>query len=137
MALQRFRQVSDCALLVLLVLLVCMELLAWRSEALTLVNCPTGCNCNNDKFVECEEKSIDVLPIALSPSVQRLVFRNNKIKTVTLQFYTELLHLDLCAISSPIYRQGASNINKNYRSSASTTTKYSRFLTRRSMDWTR
>ncbi|XP_045763306.1 insulin-like growth factor-binding protein complex acid labile subunit isoform X1 [Maniola jurtina] len=81
-----------------LVLLICLELLAWRGGASALANCPAGCNCNDDTLVVvCEESRLDVLPIALNPSIQRLIIRNNKIKTIdsSMQFYAELQHLDL------------------------------------------
>ncbi|XP_037297981.1 leucine-rich repeat-containing G-protein coupled receptor 5A-like isoform X2 [Manduca sexta] len=80
------------------VLFISLELLIWRSGAVALANCPTGCNCNDDTLVVvCEESRLDVLPIALNPSIQRLIIRNNKIKTIdsSMQFYTELQHLDL------------------------------------------
>lgn len=75
-----------------------LELLAFGSGAAALANCPGGCNCNDDTLVVvCEESRLDVLPIALNPSIQRLIIRNNKIKTIdsSMQFYAELQHLDL------------------------------------------
>lgn len=81
-----------------MVLLVLLQLLAWCSGASALANCPIGCNCNDDTLVVvCEESRLDVLPIALNPSIQRLIIRNNKIKTIdsSMQFYAELQHLDL------------------------------------------
>ncbi|CAD0195894.1 unnamed protein product [Chrysodeixis includens] len=81
-----------------LVLLISLELLASRSGAAALANCPIGCNCNDETLVVvCEESRLDVLPIALNPYIQRLIIRNNKIKTIdsSMQFYTELQHLDL------------------------------------------
>lgn len=80
----------------LLVLLV-LELVVCPGVA-ALANCPNGCSCNDDTLVVvCEESRLDVLPIALNPSIQRLIIRNNKIKTIdsSIQFYTELQHLDL------------------------------------------
>ncbi|PZC85998.1 hypothetical protein B5X24_HaOG214363 [Helicoverpa armigera] len=80
------------------VLLISLELLASRSGAAALANCPGGCNCNDETLVVvCEESRLDVLPIALNPSIQRLIIRNNKIKTIdsSMQFYAELQHLDL------------------------------------------
>nr|XP_026489346.1 insulin-like growth factor-binding protein complex acid labile subunit [Vanessa tameamea] len=81
----------------IMVLLVCLEL-AWLGGASALANCPGGCSCNDDTLVVvCEESRLDVLPIALNPSIQRLIIRNNKIKTIdsSMQFYAELQHLDL------------------------------------------
>lgn len=60
--------------------------------------CPMGCICDDDKLtVECEKGYLDVLPIALNPSVQRLSIKQNKIKTIdsSIQFYSELKYLDL------------------------------------------
>lgn len=62
------------------------------------VGCPTGCVCNDDTFVvQCEKSKLDVLPITLNPAIQRLVLRNNKIKTVdaAFQFYKDLQYVDL------------------------------------------
>lgn len=63
-----------------------------------LANCPNGCQCDDDTLVvKCGEGTLDVLPIALNPSIQRLVIKNNKIKTIdsSIQFYAELTFLDL------------------------------------------
>ncbi|KAM3958061.1 LOW QUALITY PROTEIN: capricious [Aphomia sociella] len=81
-----------------MVFLISLELLAWQHGAAALANCPNGCNCNDDTLVVvCEESRLDVLPIALNPSIQRLIIRNNKIKTIdsSMQFYADLQHLDL------------------------------------------
>lgn len=80
------------------VVLLSLELLVLRSGAAALANCPSGCSCNDDTLVVvCQESRLDVLPIALNPSIQRLIIRNNKIKTIdsSMQFYAELQHLDL------------------------------------------
>lgn len=63
-----------------------------------LANCPVGCKCDDRTLVvNCGEGQLDVLPIALNPSIQRLVIKNNKIKTIdsSIQFYAELIYLDL------------------------------------------
>lgn len=63
-----------------------------------LANCPNGCECDDDTLVvKCGVGTLDVLPIALNPSIQRLVIKNNKIKTIdsSIQFYAELTFLDL------------------------------------------
>uniref|UniRef100_A0A1I8PTR4 LRRCT domain-containing protein n=1 Tax=Stomoxys calcitrans TaxID=35570 RepID=A0A1I8PTR4_STOCA len=81
-------------LLVLLLLASCLV----AKPANALANCPNGCQCNDDTLVvKCGEGTLDVLPIALNPSIQRLVIKNNKIKTIdsSIQFYTELRFLDL------------------------------------------
>lgn len=62
------------------------------------VGCPTGCVCNDDTYVvQCEKSKLDVLPITLNPAIQRLVLRNNKIKTIdaAFQFYKDLQYVDL------------------------------------------
>lgn len=64
----------------------------------TLANCPNGCDCNDDILeVACNETNLDVLPIALNPSIKKLVMRKNKIKSIesSIQFYPELEYLDL------------------------------------------
>lgn len=63
-----------------------------------LANCPPGCQCDDDTLVvTCGEGHLDVLPIALNPSIQRLVIKTNRIKTIdsSIQFYAELTFLDL------------------------------------------
>ncbi|XP_055390320.1 leucine-rich repeat-containing G-protein coupled receptor 6-like [Condylostylus longicornis] len=63
-----------------------------------LANCPYGCKCDDETLVvKCGEGHLDVLPIALNPSIQRLVIKNNKIKIIdsSIQFYAELAFLDL------------------------------------------
>ncbi|KAH8339258.1 hypothetical protein KR074_009124 [Drosophila pseudoananassae] len=63
-----------------------------------LANCPNGCECDDDTLmVNCGEGSLDVLPIALNPAIQRLVIKNNKLKTIdsSMQFYTQLTFLEL------------------------------------------
>uniref|UniRef100_A0AAG5DQL6 LRRCT domain-containing protein n=1 Tax=Anopheles atroparvus TaxID=41427 RepID=A0AAG5DQL6_ANOAO len=67
-------------------------------DAAGLANCPLGCQCDDDTLVvTCGEGQLDVLPIVLNPSIQRLVIKNNKIKTIdsSMQFYAELTFLDL------------------------------------------
>lgn len=63
-----------------------------------LANCPTSCQCDDATLVvRCGEGNLDVLPIALNPSIQRLIITYNKIKTIdsSIQFYAELNFLDL------------------------------------------
>ncbi|CAH1389404.1 unnamed protein product [Nezara viridula] len=60
--------------------------------------CPTSCLCDDDTLVvSCLEASLDVVPITLNPSIQRLVLKYNKVKTVdaAFQFYGELQYVDL------------------------------------------
>ncbi|CAG9825173.1 unnamed protein product [Phaedon cochleariae] len=64
----------------------------------TALGCPAGCMCNDDTYVvQCERSKLDVIPITLNPAIQRLVLRNNKIKTVdaAFQFYRDLQYVDL------------------------------------------
>lgn len=63
-----------------------------------LANCPPSCKCDEDTLiVNCGEGDLDVLPIALNPSIKRLIIQNNKIRTIdsSIQFYAELEFLDL------------------------------------------
>ncbi|XP_058054149.1 insulin-like growth factor-binding protein complex acid labile subunit [Anopheles bellator] len=60
--------------------------------------CPARCVCDDEKLhVTCGEGELDVLPIALNPSIGRLVIKFNRIKSIdsSIQFYTELTMLDL------------------------------------------
>lgn len=69
-----------------------------KSTAYGLANCPPKCKCDDRTLVvNCGEGQLDVLPIALNPSIQRLVIKNNKIKIIdsSIQFYAELIYLDL------------------------------------------
>ncbi|XP_061401972.1 leucine-rich repeat neuronal protein 3 [Musca vetustissima] len=78
--------------------LTSLVLLMVASTTSGLANCPAGCQCDdNTLIVQCGEGQLDVLPIALNPSIQRLVIKNNKIKTIdsSIQFYAELTFLDL------------------------------------------
>lgn len=64
----------------------------------SLLHCPSRCHCDDEKLdVNCEEGHLDVVPIALNPSIQRLVIRQNKIRIIdsSVQFYSELTMLDL------------------------------------------
>lgn len=64
----------------------------------SLANCPPSCKCDEQNLmVNCGEGQLDVLPIALNPSIKRLIIQRNKIKTIdsSVQFYSELVFLDL------------------------------------------
>lgn len=78
---------------------ICLVIISWTSSPVAgLANCPPGCQCDdNTLVVQCGEGQLDVLPIALNPSIQRLVIKSNKIKTIdsSIQFYAELTFLDL------------------------------------------
>lgn len=67
-----------------------------RSNA--LANCPGSCKCDEQNLmVNCGEGQLEVLPIALNPSIKRLIIQKNRIKTIdsSVQFYSELVVLDL------------------------------------------
>lgn len=77
----------------ILLIVVCFE---WADGK--FANCPSGCSCDDKTLVvKCGEGQLDVLPIALNPSIQRLIIKNNKIKSIysSLQFYAQLVYLDL------------------------------------------
>lgn len=64
----------------------------------SLANCPNGCLCNDDTLVvTCDDTNLDVMPIALNPSIKSLIMKNNKIKSIesAIQFYPDLEILDL------------------------------------------
>jgi len=77
------------------VLSVALLLVQWT--AMTQAFCPVGCLCDDETLqVTCDDVNLEVIPITLNPSVQRLVLRRNKIKSVdsALRFYLELLYID-------------------------------------------
>lgn len=82
---------SSCTYLILLLVFVLQNIVATSY-------CPTKCTCDDEKLhVTCGEGNLDVLPIALNPSIERLVIQHNRIKTIdsSVSFYTELNMLDL------------------------------------------
>lgn len=84
---------SSCTYLMVLFVFVLQHITA-------ISYCPTKCTCDDEKLhVTCGEGNLDVLPIALNPSIERLVIQFNKIKTIdsSVSFYTELTVLDLSA----------------------------------------
>ncbi|XP_053688100.1 insulin-like growth factor-binding protein complex acid labile subunit [Sabethes cyaneus] len=88
-------KITQTTLTTMVLLLVTFLLPVGRAG---LANCPLGCQCDDDTLVvTCGEGHLDVLPIVLNPSLQRLVIKNNKIKTIdsSMQFYAELTFLDL------------------------------------------
>ncbi|XP_052123066.1 insulin-like growth factor-binding protein complex acid labile subunit [Frankliniella occidentalis] len=87
-------EMRRCALLALLALSALLLL----PQALAQTMCPQGCQCDDDTLVVmCESASLDVVPITLNPSIQRLGMRYNRVRTVdaALQFYGELQYVDL------------------------------------------
>lgn len=64
----------------------------------SLANCPSGCLCNDESLVvTCDDTNLDVMPIALNPSIKQLIMKKNKIKSIesAIQFYPDLEFLDL------------------------------------------
>lgn len=64
----------------------------------SLANCPIGCLCNDETLVvTCSDTNLDVMPIALNPSIKQLIMKKNKIKSIesAIQFYPDLEFLDL------------------------------------------
>ncbi|XP_015110109.1 insulin-like growth factor-binding protein complex acid labile subunit isoform X1 [Diachasma alloeum] len=61
--------------------------------------CPTDCTCDDDTLVvSCIGVSLDVIPIALNPSTQRIVLKESRIRMVdaaAFQFYGDLKIVDL------------------------------------------
>lgn len=73
-------------------------ILTLSTPSSSLSYCPIDCVCDDETLVvSCNEGHLDVLPIALNPSIKRLVIKNNKIKIIdsSIQFYAELEFLDL------------------------------------------
>ena len=81
-----------------LILGICIFTILIPDLSSSLLHCPSKCVCDDDTLdVNCEEGHLDVLPIALNPSIQRLVIKNNKIRTIasSMYFYSDLTLLDL------------------------------------------
>ncbi|KAK0174373.1 hypothetical protein PV327_010150 [Microctonus hyperodae] len=61
--------------------------------------CPNGCTCDDETLVvSCIGVNLDVIPIALNPSTQRIVLKESRIRTVdaaAFQFYGDLKNVDL------------------------------------------
>ncbi|XP_011155835.2 insulin-like growth factor-binding protein complex acid labile subunit [Solenopsis invicta] len=97
---QKTREASRCSFTVIgvLHLFVLVGLFALgTAEARTF--CPNGCTCDDDTLVvSCVGANLDVIPIALNPSIQRIVLKENRIKIVdaaAFQFYGDLKNVDL------------------------------------------
>lgn len=67
--------------------------------AFGLTLCPAGCSCEDERLlVRCHDgNNLDILPITLNPSTERLIIKFNSIKIIdsSIQFYSELRLLDL------------------------------------------
>ncbi|BES88669.1 tube fusion [Nesidiocoris tenuis] len=75
----------------------CLVTLVWVYGT-TNAFCPTSCSCDEELLVvSCVEGNLDVIPITLNPSIQRLALKYNKVKTVdaAFTFYGELQYVDL------------------------------------------
>lgn len=60
--------------------------------------CPNGCTCDDENLhVNCVDANLDIVPITLNPSIQRLILQKNRIRSVDsgLKFYPELNYVDL------------------------------------------
>ncbi|XP_066597236.1 carboxypeptidase N subunit 2-like isoform X2 [Prorops nasuta] len=60
--------------------------------------CPNGCSCDDETLVvSCVGANLDVIPIALNPSITRIVLKDNKIKIIdaAMHFYEALKNVDL------------------------------------------
>ncbi|XP_058465340.1 chondroadherin-like [Malaya genurostris] len=76
----------------------CVLIALLAPQVLAISFCPNRCVCDDVKLhVTCGEGELDVLPIALNPSIQRLVIKFNQIKAIdsSIQFYNDLTMLDL------------------------------------------
>lgn len=81
------------------IIINCLVLLALTNCAVGLTLCPAGCSCDDDRLlVRCHDgNNLDILPITLNPSTERLIIKFNSIKIIdsSIQFYSELRLLDL------------------------------------------
>ena len=82
------------ALKVPLVLLWVVSCLCACAQAV----CPSGCACDDENLlVNCVDANLDFVPITLNPLVQKLLLKNNRIRSVEsgFAFYHELNFIDL------------------------------------------
>jgi len=79
----------------LVVLFLCVvSSLFSRAEAV----CPSGCACDDENLhVNCVDANLDFVPITLNPLVQKLLLKNNRIRSIEsgFAFYHELNFIDL------------------------------------------
>lgn len=81
-----------------LILLATVLMPGLIKQTVSLANCPNGCTCDDESLdVSCLETNLDVMPIALNPSIRQLIMKKNKIKSIesAIQFYPDLEFLDL------------------------------------------
>jgi Leucine-rich repeat (LRR) protein len=81
------------------IIINCLVLLTLTNWAFGLTLCPAGCSCEDERLlVRCHDgNNLDILPITLNPSTERLIIKFNSIKIIdsSIQFYSELRLLDL------------------------------------------
>jgi Leucine-rich repeat (LRR) protein len=81
------------------IIINCLVLLTLTNWAVGLTLCPAGCSCEDERLlVRCHDgNNLDILPITLNPSTERLIIKFNSIKIIdsSIQFYSELRLLDL------------------------------------------
>lgn len=81
------------------IIINCLVLLTLTNWAVGLALCPAGCSCEDERLlVRCHDgNNLDILPITLNPSTERLIIKFNAIKIIdsSIQFYSELRLLDL------------------------------------------
>lgn len=82
-----------------IIIINCLLLLALTTNwALGLTLCPAGCACEDERLlVTCHESNLQIFPITLNPSTERMIIKHTLIKIVdsSIQFYSELRLLDL------------------------------------------
>lgn len=81
------------------IIINCLVLLTLTNWAIGLTLCPAACRCEDERLlVRCHDgNNLDILPITLNPSTERLIIKFNSIKIIdsSIQFYSELRLLDL------------------------------------------
>lgn len=81
------------------IIINCLLLLTLTNWSIGLTLCPAGCSCEDERLlVQCHDgNNLDILPITLNPSTERLIIKFNSIKIIdsSIQFYSELRLLDL------------------------------------------
>lgn len=78
-------------------LLVLLLVFSWLFLCTRAV-CPSGCACDDENLhVNCVDANLDFVPITLNPSVQKLLLKNNRIRSIEtgFSFYHELNFIDL------------------------------------------
>lgn len=85
-------------IMMLSLITVCPNCIGSASSSIN-ANCPLNCTCNDETLsVVCSRVNLSEVPITLNPSMERLILKHNKIKTVdaaSFQFYRALKYVDL------------------------------------------